>query len=284
MTMLDDGVWIGRGADKYRAEMEGRAIPALRKLLAALGDLRYAMLRAGDTFREAEQEAVRRIERMAEIRDLLVLGGGGAIGGRGGGGSGINAGGRGGQGGGRDFFSDPRPLDGGGGSGAGGVREPSIPDPRIPDIFPVPGHGDVPRPPWFTEFNEDIDGFNGAVKGAVLLIDGGGSHRDHLSNIVGESIAGGGAPVTGMFVQPESLTDQDAKRAAGAIGGFLANNPNAQLKLSPGLQALINGTATDSLGRSLMDMFNQEQVAAARRFIEILKTTAEAFGRVLPFD
>lgn len=331
-TMMDDGVWIGRGADKYRAELEGRAIPSLRKLLAALRDTHYGMLRANDTFRDAEETAARQIDRLVGVdasgirlgADFNVsLGrGGGTIGGN----SNISVGapkppsigsnidftipgfseengiggnpnftfpevapGPGGIGGNIDFtipgFSEGNGIGGNidfnipGFGGEGG--DFGLPDPRIPDIFPGEG-GDIPRPDWYTEYSEDIDGFNGAVNGAVLLIDGGTSQPNHMGNIVGESVSAGGVPVSGMLV-PQDLSDpRQAERAATAVGGFLANNPNAQIKLSPGLQALINGVATDSLGRSLMDMPSQAQVDAMRQFVEILKTTVEAFGRVLP--
>jgi WXG100 family type VII secretion target len=298
MIMMDNGAWIGRGADKYRIEMESYTIPALRKLVAALSDLRYGFLRASDTYRDAEQEAVRVIERFPQIRDLIQLGGGNFVttrpsaGGGSGGQSGFGGGrpNTGGSGVPEDFFA---PSSGGRTQpeGVGGGRgRPSFdfgfgtPDPRIPDIFPAPNGGTTPRPDWFTQFNEDIDGFNGAINGAVLLLDGGGSHSDHLNNIVGESVAGGGVPVSGLFVSPNGLTEEGARRAAGAVGGFLANNPNAQLKLSPGLQALINGVATDSLGRSLNNMTTDAQREAMQIFLGIIKTTVEALGRVLPFD
>lgn len=295
MTMMDDGAWIGRGSDKYRAEMEGRAVPGLRKLLAALSDLHYGFLRAGDIFHEAEQEAARRIERFESINiPTGVLGGGGTIGGNpdlttGGGGNPPNTSGGlggnpnvtipipgGGSGGNSDFNF---PTSGG---GLGGNSNGTSIDPRIFDIFPIGSDGgSIPRPDWYTEYSEDIDGFNGAVDGAVLLIDGGNTPAGHAGEIVNESAAGGGVPVSGMLVQ--NLTEpRQAERAASAVGGFLANNPNAQIKLSPGMQALINGVATDSLGRSLMTMPTQEQIEALRRFVEVLRTTVEAFGRVLP--
>jgi WXG100 family type VII secretion target len=307
LSMLDDGAWIGRGSDKYRAEMEGRAVPALKKLLGVLLDLRYNMIRAGDRFRDAEETAARQIERFSGVE----LGGNGI-----GGNPNISIGGRGGAGGiGSGPSIDPSPRPGGiGGNpdftfprperpigsnpdfvapkpdGIGGGPIPdtrpntpigSNPDLRIPDIFPVDGR-EIARPEWFTEYNEDIDGFSGAINGAVLLIDGSNSPRQHMGNIVGESVANGGVPVSGMNVPPDLTDSRQAERAASAVGGFLANNPNAQVKLSPGLQALINGVATDSLGRSLMDMPTQAQTDAMRQFIEILKTTAEAFGRVIP--
>jgi len=271
ISMMDDGVWIGRGSDKYRNEMENLTIPSLRKLSGALSDMRYGFLRAGDILHAAEQEAAHRINHLPELVVPVGDAVGNGVGGGFSGGGFVNSGG--------DF----RP-------GIGSVNAPGVsvfgaPDPRIPDIFPV-GNGSggqtIPRPDWYTEYSEDIDGFNGAVNGTVLLIDGGGSQTDHGANIVGESQAGGGVPVSGMLVPPNISDSRQAERAASAVGGFLASNPNAQVKLSPGLQALINGVATDSLGRSLMNMPSQAQLDAMRRFVEILRTTVEAFGRVIP--
>lgn len=294
MTMLDDGAWIGRGADKYRAEMEGRAVPALRKLLAVLSDLHYGFLRAGDQFHEAEQYAARLIERFPGIDIRVDANRPNSIG------SspetviprperpiGSNPG--------VTIPRPPNPVETppntiGSAPGVTIPRPPNpiggnpnftMPDLRIPDIFPVDG-GQVARPEWFTEYSENVDGFTGAINGAVLLIDGSKSPNQHMGNIVGESVASGGVPVSGMNVPPDLSDPREIERAATAVGGFLANNPNAQVKLSPGLQALINGVQTDSLGRSLMDMPSQAQTDAMRQFVEILKTTVEAFGRVLP--
>jgi len=266
MSMMDDGVWIGRGSVKYRTEMETRTIPALRKFSAALSDMHYGMLRAGDIFRDAEESAADKINRIGgfEFSEEENRGGSGGLAGD-------------------NFVAS----DGGFRPGIDSVNAPGVPnygapDPRIPDIFPVGGGQTVPRPDWYTEYSDDVDGFNGAVNGAVLLIDGGGSQTDHMGNIAGESAAGGGVPVSGMLV-PSTIGDtRQAERAATAVGGFLASNPNAQIKLSPTLQSLIDGIKTDSLGRSLMDMPNQAQLDAMRRFIEIIRTTAEAFGRLIP--
>lgn len=306
ITMMDDGAWVGRGSDKYRAEMEGRTIPALRKLLEALGETRYKFLRAGDMFRDAEIEATRLIERLPEITGSLNFGsstglpinrpssGGGGTrptdvgGSRPGGAPSGDLGGTITP----ELFPDVFPETSGGGSspsgtGSGTGSDPfgiDAFDPRIPDFFTLPNGETVERPDWFTEFSDEVDGFNGAVNGVALIVGGDRTLQDFQNNLVSESVAAGGQPVSGMFVSPENLTRESAERAASAAGGFLANNPNAQIKLSPGLQALINGVATDSLGRSLMDnMPNAAQMAAMRQFIEILKTTAEAFGRVLPF-
>jgi len=279
MSMMDDGVWIGRGSDKYRAEMEGRTIPALQKLSAALSDMRYGFLRAGEIFYEAEQEGASRINHLPEmVLTFSVALGGNQTSDFGGSDSGVGnqTGGFGGS-------------NSGGGIGGfnvgdfGSNQNFGIPDPRIPDIFPVGSGGQtIPRPDWYTEYSDDVDEFNGALDGAVLLIDGGSSQADHMTNIVGESAAGGGVPVSGMLVPPNISDQRQAERAASAVGGFLANNPNAQIKLSPGLQALINGIDTDSQGRSLMNMPSQAQLDAMRVFIEIIKTTAEAFGRIIP--
>ncbi len=304
MSMMDDGVWIGRGSDKYRAEMEGRTIPALRKLRAALSDMRYGFLRAGDIFYEAEQEGASRINHLPEmVLTFIVAPGGDQTGGFGGSNSGVgnqtggfggSNSGDGGQTGGSNSGGGNGGSNGGGGSnsgggnsgfnGGGGINSNfGIPDPRIPDIFPVGSGGQtIPRPDWYTEYSDDVDEFNGALDGAVLLIDGGSSQADHMTNIVGESEAGGGVPVSGMLVPPNISDPRQAERAASAVGGFLASNPNAQIKLSPGLQALINGIDTDSQGRSLMNMPSQAQLDAMRVFVEIIKTTAEAFGRVIP--
>lgn len=62
LRMMDDGVWRGRGADKYRDDLELEAIPSLRKLTEALAELRWGLLRAVDMMREAEQECAQMFE------------------------------------------------------------------------------------------------------------------------------------------------------------------------------------------------------------------------------
>lgn len=48
--------WKGRGADTFAAEMNGRILPALGKLVKALNEAGAASSRISQTFRNAEEE------------------------------------------------------------------------------------------------------------------------------------------------------------------------------------------------------------------------------------
>jgi WXG100 family type VII secretion target len=62
MGVLQDGGWVGRGADNFYTEMEAQCLPALRKLTDALNASSEGFRRAIDMFREAEQNGANRFK------------------------------------------------------------------------------------------------------------------------------------------------------------------------------------------------------------------------------
>lgn len=57
MSKLQDGGWIGRGAEAFFKEMESETLPAVRRLVDALAQASQATSQIGDIFRSAEEEA-----------------------------------------------------------------------------------------------------------------------------------------------------------------------------------------------------------------------------------
>lgn len=274
---LDDGVWIGKGADKYRQEMENLILPALRRLSALLGDTAWTLTKAGDMMREAE-----------EIGSRLFNGeGGGSRGvhfdsiGIGGSTIGNGAGGRWssaelerlaeyfrglGRGRGDDFrninnISDASldlrfstrwldrirgMLDDLGNLGFG---------PQSPDVPPtLPGaNGPVVTPPWFTEHNTDDGGLNGAAN-SPIMVAGAGDHERLVSDIAKTSGAMGGGQVSGIFA-----TEEDIVRGP---GGVAVANP-AVTASHPAVLAMVEWLRAHPDGLFIMPPFSAHYGAEA---------------------
>lgn len=57
MEKLADGGWIGRGADAFFAEMEGEVLPAVKRLVEALGNAAQTTGQIAQDMQQAEEEA-----------------------------------------------------------------------------------------------------------------------------------------------------------------------------------------------------------------------------------
>lgn len=57
MSSLQDGGWIGLGADAFFAEMESLVLPGMQRLAAALAEARVVTLQIRDVLQQAEEEA-----------------------------------------------------------------------------------------------------------------------------------------------------------------------------------------------------------------------------------
>lgn len=57
MDQLQDGGWIGLGADAFFAEMQSVVLPAVQRLESALTDASDSTRQIGQTLQQAEQEA-----------------------------------------------------------------------------------------------------------------------------------------------------------------------------------------------------------------------------------
>lgn len=113
---LKEGGWIGRGAEAFCSEMEGEILPALRRLIAALGEASQVTGEINEMFQGADEEA------STPFKNEPAGGGGGnGLGQSGGGGQGGGAEvGTGGAGDGGQFAGAGGPGGGSGGSGQGG--------------------------------------------------------------------------------------------------------------------------------------------------------------------
>lgn len=56
MEQLEDGGWIGRGADAFFSEMQSIVLPAVQRLESALNDASGATKQIAQTMHQAEEE------------------------------------------------------------------------------------------------------------------------------------------------------------------------------------------------------------------------------------
>lgn len=252
VRLMDEGAWIGEGADEYRFELENLLIPALRKLHNAVGDTAWALLRAIEIIQDADRMISNGFEGNLDLSTIpsFTPGTVGVGGGTGFGGFGAR------------FFERFGAWMGGGFGAPGTTGSPPEgmiemgQDPvsgnlsgrmgrgrffnplqdmlnnqsGLPDWFSGPD-GPVQRPPWFTEFNADGTGVTGAPDSSILVA-GAGDPQQLASDIVKTSQATGGGGVSGVF-----NPDPDAAlRGPGALpGGQLAPGTT----LSPAAQAMV---------------------------------------------
>lgn len=108
---LEQGSWIGEGADAFFAEMTGDVIPAVGRLIAALATAGEITGSVGRTIEEADQAAASPFQNDEQRSSS---GGGGSSGGGSGGGSGSGAGG------GMEAPAETGEVGAGGGSSTGG--------------------------------------------------------------------------------------------------------------------------------------------------------------------
>lgn len=247
LRQMDNGVWIGRGADEYRDELEDIVIPAVRRLAAVLGDAAWTLDKTADIMREADELAAAQFKadgRPLNVQFDSVFLSGSTFGG------------------GADWTpGEIRRLGDvfGGGGGGGRLRDDLAAvnnvnndeslrrrfgreffnqasdiinsTPRNPDVPPaLPGpNGPVVTPPWFTEHSTEDGGLNGSADSPVLVA-GAGDHNRLLGDIAQTSGALGGAQVSGMFALEEG-----AVRGPGAIA------PGASIStVTPAVQALMD--------------------------------------------
>ncbi len=57
MGKLENGGWIGRGAEAFFSEMDGKVLPASNRLQQALGEASHSVKEIAQTIRQAEEEA-----------------------------------------------------------------------------------------------------------------------------------------------------------------------------------------------------------------------------------
>jgi len=57
MQQLEDGGWIGRGADSFFSEMQSVLFPAIRRLESSLNDAASTTKQIAQNMQQAEQEA-----------------------------------------------------------------------------------------------------------------------------------------------------------------------------------------------------------------------------------
>lgn len=253
LRLMDDGAWIGEGADEYREELETLVLPAVRRLASVLGDSGWVVDRAADTMREAEEYTARLFQsdggtplqvnfssvglagrtfgsfggftdgEIRRLGNIFGFGGGGGFGGR------------------RDDLSAVDVIDNeesvekrfGGFGNRYFERARRIIENWNPDIPPtLPGiDGPVVTPPWFTEHSADDGGLNGAADAAVM-VTGAGDHERLTGDIAKTSQALGGAQVSGVF----AMDEDSAVRGPGAVAGQNV----AVTTLSPAAQALMD--------------------------------------------
>lgn len=244
LDQMDSGVWIGRGADEFRDELESIVIPAVRRLAAVLGDTAWTLDKSSDVMREAEQAGAAQFH--ADGHPLNVSFESVALSGRsfGRGAGGFTAGelrrlgdifgvfgGR------RDdlatagaitddegltrrfgnrFFNRARDL----------MNNPAA-NPEVPSSLPGQS-GPVVTPPWFTEHSTQDGGLNGAADASVLVA-GAGDHQRLLGDIAKTSGALGGAQVGGVFaLQEDGVVRGPGALPPGATATTLAISPAAQ--------------------------------------------------------
>jgi len=179
LSVLQNGDWIGQGANAFFAEMQGEVMPALQRLLRALEASERVTKQISGLWREAEQEA-------ANTMHDRTNGGGGS-------------------GGGDDMFTDVRAaMAGMGGGGAGGddifsgVRDAmnnmgseNASGGVAPMGVPVGGGGGAmpeTSPPMSDPFAEMPANAGGGGGGG-----GGGMGGGSLGGGGGSVVAGGGA-------------------------------------------------------------------------------------------
>jgi WXG100 family type VII secretion target len=253
LDQMENGVWIGRGADEFRDELEDIVIPAVRRLAAVLGDTAWTLDKSSDVMREAEEMGAAQFR--AEGGSLNVnfesVALSGRSFGRGAGGFtagelrrlgdifGVFGGGR------RDDLSTASAINDDEGltrrfgmgffNRARDILNGTQPQPQPhPDVPPsLPGtSGPVVTPPWFTEHSTEDGGFNGAA-GASVLVAGAGDHNRLLGDIAQTSSAFGGAQVGGVF----ALEEDGVVRGPGALPPGV---PVTTLAISPAAQTMMD--------------------------------------------
>lgn len=248
LDQMENGVWIGRGADEFRDELEDIVIPAVRRLAAVLGDTAWTLDKSSDVMREAEELGAAQFR--AEGRPLNVSFESVALSGRnfgrGAGGFtagelrrlgdifGVFGGGR------RDdlatagAINDDESLTKRFGMGffnrAQNILNGAQPNPDVPPSLPGV-NGPVVTPPWFTEHSTEDGGLNGAADASVLVA-GAGDHNRLLGDIAKTSGALGGAQVGGVF----ALEEDGVVRGPGALP---PGTPVTTLAISPAAQTMM---------------------------------------------
>jgi WXG100 family type VII secretion target len=249
LDQMENGVWIGRGADEFRDELEDIVIPAVRRLAAVLGDTAWTLDKSSDIMREAEELGAAQFR--AEGRPLNVSFESVALSGRnfgrGAGGftsgelrrlgdifgvfggrkddlavaNGINDDEALNRRFGRRFFKDA--LD--------SLDKDLATNPAVPPSLPG-ANGPVVTPPWFTEHSTEDGGLNGAA-GASVLVAGAGDHNRLLGDIAKTSGALGGAQVGGVFAVQED-------RVVRGPGALPPGVPVTTLAISPAAQTMMD--------------------------------------------
>ncbi|RIK21113.1 MAG: hypothetical protein DCC53_07915 [Chloroflexi bacterium] len=269
VRLMDEGAWIGEGADEYRFELESLLIPALRKLHNAVGDTAWALLRAIEMIQDADQMISNGFEGDLDLSTIpsialgtVGIGGGTGFGGFGARfferfgawmGSGMGTSGATGTPPEGTIEMGQSPVSGniGGRMGRGRffnpLEEMLNSQTGLPDFFGGPD-GPVQRPPWFTEFDDTGAGVSGAPDSSILVA-GAGDPQALASDIVKTSQATGGGGVSGVF-NPDS---DAALRGPGALpGGQLAPN----VVLSPAARAMVSWIKAHPDGTLILPPFS----------------------------